>query len=213
MRIINASYEVLSDPSRRYQHDIWIASTESDTIKSTPVSACEPRPAKPSEPRHKHAPVVSRSPSAVAERRSLLKVAIGFFLACSLCSLCVVLFSSSSSSRGGSSPARALSPARSPESAPSHPRYSRPSLASNGQPWPLTSGYLDRLGRVSTNGLSSITVDNAQNSSDMLVKLFDRNERPVAVRVFFLRAHEQFKLENIQAGSCSRDRNRKSAAR
>jgi len=36
----------------------------------------------------------------------------------------------------------------------------------------------------------------------MLVKLFDRRfERPVAVRVFFLRAYEQFKLEDIRTGA------------
>jgi len=64
------------------------------------------------------------------------------------------------------------------------------------------SGYLGGDGNVSTGGLSSLTVDNGQNSSDMLVKLFDRRfERPVAVRVFFLPAYEQFKLEDITAGA------------
>jgi len=77
----------------------------------------------------------------------------------------------------------------------------RPSLAPNGLPWPLTSGYLT-LQAVDTDDLSSLTVDNRQNTSDMLVKLFDRkSERAFAVRVFFLRAQEQFTLANLPAGA------------
>jgi len=45
-------------------------------------------------------------------------------------------------------------------------------------------------------------IDNRQNTTDKFVKLFDRHyARPAAVRVFFVRAHSWFKLENIRAGT------------
>jgi hypothetical protein len=88
-------------------------------------------------------------------------------------------------------------PARTPR-----PRYSRPALAPNGQPWPSTSAYLVGLNEpASADGNSLVTVDNKRNSSDMLVKLFDRRfERPTAVKVFFLRAHQQFQMQNLGVG-------------
>ena len=59
MKIINASYEVLSDPVRRAEHDRWIASrlgdedrfpTESDPGVDTPWQE-DPAPERPRSPR------------------------------------------------------------------------------------------------------------------------------------------------------------------
>jgi hypothetical protein len=47
-----------------------------------------------------------------------------------------------------------------------------------------------------------VTIDNTQNASDMLVKLFDRStDSPVAVRIFFLRANDQFTLKGVKPGA------------
>src|ERR1019366_9413581 len=79
-------------------------------------------------------------------------------------------------------------------------RYNRPELAPNGQPWPPVSGYLDQ--HVDPGGNSAVTVDNTQSSSDMVVKLFDRSSAPPKpIRVFFLRAREQFVMEMVAPGS------------
>jgi hypothetical protein len=93
-------------------------------------------------------------------------------------------------------PALVPTPAR--QLVPSAP-YHRPALAPNGQPWPTTSGYFGEQSSASGNSL--VTVDNTQNSSDMLVKLCKSHSRPCsAIRVFFLRAYERFKLENVEPG-------------
>jgi hypothetical protein len=79
-------------------------------------------------------------------------------------------------------------------------RYVRPEKAPNGAPWPAASAYVGRAGNE--DGHSEVTVDNTQSRSDMLVKLFDRQyKRPVVVRIFFLRAGEQFALEGVAAGN------------
>jgi hypothetical protein len=233
MRIINASYEVLSDPAKRLQHDRWIASMESDTFEAAPPVAPEPPPRKrpASEPATTRQPVPE--PKLLAAEtwrgRYLLKLVVGFFVV--LIVGLSMLPSSSTSNRGGSgagsvptpvltqvqareqpqagNPAAAsvdefmTQPTPSPAQAPLRPPgYSRPPLAPNGQSWPVESAYLGGYKRASTAGRSNVTVDNRQNSSDMLVKLFDRRfERPTAVRVFLLKAREQFKVEKVTPGN------------
>lgn len=81
-------------------------------------------------------------------------------------------------------------------------KYVKPPLAPNGRPWPLNSGYLQDYPEESSPGLSTITVDNAQSSADVLVKLFSLDtDTPVAVRVFFIRAGSRFAVRNIPAGT------------
>ena len=208
MKIINAAYEVLSDPIRRHQHDQWIASIESDPIKSAPPFTYAPRP--PTQPDKPSGPAPARSPLEIRERRvtkaTTIKWVVAFVLAASVVGLSLFMSSTppanSRPSERGSTPTRGLVPAPVPELTPSHPRYTRPSLAPDGRPWPSTSGYLISHPTLNLDDLSSLTVDNRQNTSDMLVKLIDRRYAdPIAVRILFLRAHEQFTLANIAAGA------------
>jgi hypothetical protein len=93
-------------------------------------------------------------------------------------------------------------PGPTPSSAPHTRHYSRPALAPNGEPWPSISDYVQNYERLNNEGLSSVTVDNKENNFDALVKLFDRElAKPSQARVFFLRAHEEFKLSEIRPGT------------
>lgn len=51
MQVVNAAYEVLSDPRKRAEHDRWIAEQEAQaTSKGSAAFTPPPRPARPSEP-------------------------------------------------------------------------------------------------------------------------------------------------------------------
>jgi hypothetical protein len=81
------------------------------------------------------------------------------------------------------------------------PAYVRPAAAPNGAPWPLTDGYAAGYGVYAGGGLSSLTVDNTQNDSDVFVKLTSNDVGvPTPVRHFFIKRGSQFRAENIQAG-------------
>jgi hypothetical protein len=83
--------------------------------------------------------------------------------------------------------------------APKRLTYRRPDLGPDGNPWPDISAYL--LDQAE-DGNSKVTVDNTQNSSDMLVELFDFGVAPPKdVRAVFLRAREQFALRNVRPGA------------
>jgi hypothetical protein len=80
--------------------------------------------------------------------------------------------------------------------------YVRPTTADNGVPFPSTSGYIDGYPVKATGGYSTLTIDNSKNSSDMFVKLYALTadlEEPVSV--FFVKAGEQFTVEDIKPGS------------
>jgi hypothetical protein len=52
-----------------------------------------------------------------------------------------------------------------------------------------------------SEGLSSVTVDNAHNSSDVFVKLVSlKSLKPVPVRVCFIPAYSRFTFENVSPG-------------
>src|ERR1039457_2375427 len=70
MKIINAAYEVLSDPRMRHQHDQWIARIESDPFRPSPGSSHAPTPPEPpTQPRKPAGPASARSPLEIRERR------------------------------------------------------------------------------------------------------------------------------------------------
>jgi hypothetical protein len=63
-------------------------------------------------------------------------------------------------------------------------------------------GYLQGDLAMLRRGYSSVTVDNSQNDSDVLVKLFSLDKNPPkAVSEFPIRANEKFTVENLKAGN------------
>lgn len=84
---------------------------------------------------------------------------------------------------------------------PPRPAYVRPATAPNGESWPAVADYVRGYHRIHANGLSTVTVDNSKNDSDVFVKLVSLDgPNAFPVRTFFIPAHGQFTLNRITAG-------------
>ena len=84
----------------------------------------------------------------------------------------------------------------------SRPTYVRPATTPNGLPWPTRSSYVNGYKKLNTDGLSSVTVDNTHNSSDVFVKLVSLDgARAFPVRVFYIPAYSQFTVNKVTSGS------------
>jgi hypothetical protein len=82
------------------------------------------------------------------------------------------------------------------------PAYVSPTTAPNGNPWPNFAGYVNGYQLLHASGLSTVTVDNSHNNSDVFVKLVSiDNAQAYAVRQFYIPAFSSFTLNDITAGS------------
>lgn len=74
-------------------------------------------------------------------------------------------------------------------------------MAPNGRPWPNASAYLNGYQKKNSGGLSTVTIDNSQNNSDVFVTLnYLSGPQPNPVRLLMIKAYSQFKIRNIKAG-------------
>lgn len=188
MVIINASYEVLSDPILRQKHDKSIAQQE---VGSPQYSAPSQESGAASEnakklPRTSGARV-SEFVSHVARNWVVYGFAAFIFLAWAM--------DKPNAPPPGPKPYQAT-----PPEAP--PVYVRPSSAPNGQPWPAGPGYVSGYEKQHKNGLSTVTVNNSRNDSDVFVKLVSLDgANAYPVRQFYIPAKGTFTLNKVTAGS------------
>lgn len=78
----------------------------------------------------------------------------------------------------------------------------RPATAPNDEAWPRHASYVKGYKRLHTDGLSSVTVDNTRNNSDVFVKLVSIDgAKAFPVRLFFIPAHGQFTVNKVRAGN------------
>ncbi|WP_429885883.1 J domain-containing protein [Geoalkalibacter halelectricus] len=183
MAIINASFEVLSDPDKRRQHDAWIATQETITQKGE--SQLRPGPA-PAEPTRQ-----SLSISCVLGH-------IGrFWLLYGIAALLIWSWVNDepSSPPPGPKPYQANSPSARQE-------YVRPAKAPNSTPWPTSAGYVQGYKRLHTDGLSNVTIDNTNNDSDVFAKLVSLDgPKAYPVRQFYIPFNSNFTLNKVTAGN------------
>lgn len=79
------------------------------------------------------------------------------------------------------------------------PVYVRPKNAPNGEPWPVTAGYLKGVPQARAAGHSEVTVDNSQNSSGVFVKLVSLSGNVASpVRQIFILAHGKFTMKSLE---------------
>lgn len=93
--------------------------------------------------------------------------------------------------------------AQSPSQRSELPRvnYVRPSLAPNGSPWPSNSALIKGYAYLRANGLSSVTVDNSNNDSDVFVRLVYLHEAIVIpIRSIFIKQGDKFEIKKIEPG-------------
>lgn len=217
MAIINGSYEVLSNPNSRREHDEWIAQEEESTRKPQPANF----QAQPAAPQAPIAPQPASASYVLARKMGvvvshLFKYWIVYLIGGVLIN--GVLEPTKSRTPSYSAPYQAAAPldssrtyvppivpTPSPVYAPSvalrPPPYVRPSTAPNGQAWPPIAEYVNGYQRLNTDGHSKVTVDNSRNDSDVFVKLVsDNGINTYPVRQFFIPAFGAFTLDDVTAG-------------
>lgn len=201
MAIINASYEVLSDPDKRREHDLWIREVE-----ATSNVRVETGQAIHSNTETKHSVAPPLLLRLVLPLYNLVKglviwafsyiVGIGILV-------CVIWMIGSAIDLFGEKSSPPLDPKPyQANPAPVRSAYVRPSTAPNGNPWPVSSGYVKDYQRLHSDGLSTVTVDNSRNDSDVFVKLVSLDSpQAYPVRQFYISAFASFTLNTITVGS------------
>lgn len=88
-----------------------------------------------------------------------------------------------------------------PYSSPPKPKYVRPSLSPVGTSWPSTAGYVGGYQIQAQGGLSTVTIDNSRNSSDVFLKLFwlSANET-IPARMCYIPAYSRFTFSSVMTG-------------
>lgn len=207
MAIVNRSYEILSDPQKRREHDVWIAREEAKFKSGQPSAApIPPQWQAPPEP----APTKSSSQNTlVAVLLWPFKLLLKIFAAAPQLAVLGLIF-------GGVALYDTYTPDRPPppgpkpytstpiiqSSQPAQPAYTRPATAPNNAPWPVFSGYVDGYPVLAQDGLSEVTVDNGQNDSDVFVKLVSLNgPQAFPVRQFYIPAHSRLRLDKVSPGN------------
>lgn len=187
MRIINAAFEVLSDPEKRQAHDEWIAKQE----KATPRTETSQN-----QTNHTSAPNYTKIPSKTNGDfikhigKNWLWYALAGFTLWGL------------ATNKPSPPPPGPKPYQAAPSAPIKQAYVRPTTAPNGQSWPTSASYIPGYQRHHTNGRSKVTVDNSQNGSEVFVKLVSiESDKAYPVRTFYIPGHGSFTLNKVTAGS------------
>lgn len=219
MAVINASYEVLSDPDKRREHDLWIAQQErtsahvtkpdnqvqqSNTLMRQNCPSC----ARETEHDAKgYCVVCGRDAAASAlylklhKKRTWSASVIAHVLRNWLQYLIVAFFVWLWAADKPSTPPPGSKPYQA-NPAPVRPEYVRPSAAPNGQLWPDSASYVSGYKSLHVGGLSTVTVDNSRNDSDVFVKLVSLDGvQAYPVRQFYIPAFGSFTLNKITAGS------------
>jgi len=187
MTIVNASYEVLSDPIKRRAHDVWIAHEEAghqQTDASRPHPARQPEPVPPKKRGATWPLFVHLTQYWALYAIAFLFVGISFY--------------EPSPPPPGPKPYNATPIAQ----APTKPAYVKPVSAPNGKAWPKSAGYVPGYEQLDADGLSSVTIDNRQNDSDVFVKIVSlAGSVAYPSRQIYIPALGKFTAKNLRAGS------------
>lgn len=199
MAIINTAYDVLSDPVKRQKHDQWIMEMEAASQVNIQIE---------------------QTAQAKIQRSSLLpfliKISLSFFNLVKdfvvwafsyaigigiVIGVIWIIGSAIDFLEVKSSPPPGPKPYQA-NPGPVSPKYVRPITAPNGQPWPTLPGYVRGYPRLHADGLSTVTVDNSLNDSDVFVKLVSLDgAKAYPVRQFYIPAFGSFTLTKVTAGS------------
>lgn len=207
MLLIQRAFEVLSDHELRRAHDEWIVQEEQATRRAEAIrvqrqfqsqQSANPSPTRPvaAEP-----PRRPRTPIGWRWQRHVERHWHYYLAATGLIYIVAANYPNVLPDRLAPTPLAAPSlPPPSPLQLP-HLGYQRPATTPYGYGWPTHADYLAGATQVNNDGLSTVTVDNAQTSSDFHVKLvFLDAPQAYPAREFYLPAHATFTLEQVRAG-------------
>ena len=192
MALINQAYEVLSNPSKRAEHDQWIdaqlAAQTTTTVFRQPENV---------------------TPTILPTKNNRWLIPTIVCLAMLLIGQIVYLIHNQFNKATPTIayeetlrlPENATSTSELLSNAPND--YIRPISAPNGNPFPHTSGYIDGYTQIrSATGKYRIFVDNVKNTSDVLVELHQlHSPQNSALRTFFILERNYFILDGLDAGT------------
>lgn len=205
MSIINASYAVLSDPARRSEHDLWIDERARRVWEEAAFASAREIDERSSSsvPSRDGHPLWNRSVNMVSPLIDAGRI-IGLHPIYTLLLLFMAVIALFGSLRNAIAPGKP-EPVQT-EMANTQPpviqsEFVRPATAPNGSPWPRSAAYLGLYPRLRANGLSTVTVDNSANGSDVFVKLtYLGGTKPKPVRHIYIPAWKTFTMRNVEVG-------------
>lgn len=191
MRIINASYAVLSDPEKRREHDNWIAA------KVIELAAAQQGRPTFQKTAYKEPP----QPTGLEKNSPRLPPSLlwlGLLLFVGLCSWATNQRPSPSGlPKYEAEPSASVANGESDKA-----KFVRPVMAPNGSPWPTSADYVTGYPIARTDGLSKLTIDNTSNGNDVFVKLVALDaDRTLPIRHAFVPGGSSFTMNKIRAGS------------
>lgn len=190
MAILNASYAVLSDPQQRRLHDLWISQQEKSEAAAADAGAGSEQPCRQA--------AASTVPSAPRWMASIVPYGWALLFWGLIAGLLVWLAVAERSP-----PPPGPKPYQSNPPGATRPKvWARPATAPNGQPWPTHAAYVRGYEQLHADGLSSVTIDNSRNDSDVFAKMINLDaESAYPVRTFFIPAGSSFTAEGVRAGN------------
>lgn len=240
MAIINESYNVLSDPIKRKEHDSWIVEQESVNAKKNANNENSN---------------TSKAPETTSDSEYFIKIILHvarYWVLYGIALLAIFLNLNKNPSQhqkpySANPTAEIEVPSETSEPAPPAEEYTEPapaaekeveeaksaqvnifdqfdkefssttqtdvtSIASpynnelmhapNGEDWPSIAGYVKGYKKLNMKGLSSVTVDNSQNDSNVFVKLVSLSEpKSYPARQFFIPANGKFTVNKVTSGN------------
>jgi hypothetical protein len=211
MQILNEAYEVLSDTGKRKEYDRFLAVVRArmqNPSSTTPQSGATSK-------QYYQAPSDTASKSRGILVGILAFIFSDFRITILVIGLCIwggtSLFSDKTPSRTYSqtSTGQSYTPSsNSPKTytpprpiIPTRPKWVRPSLSPVGTTWPFSAGYVSGYKVRAQGGLSSVTIDNSSNSSDVFLKLvWLSGTEAIPARMCYIPAYSRFVFSSVMAG-------------
>lgn len=220
MSLLNEAYEVLSDPSKRREHDAWIESAEQDALDAYLMQkqAEAERKKTPPPPSPPPAPPPEMRSAQSTKNTPVKKRARSWFVIILTCLLTYwALHRESPSTQASRDLAKANAPKSSvtpapllktanqstsaaPATAAVKPRCVVPATDPRGQAWPTKAGYLNGFPMSNSGGLSEITVDNSSSDESVYAKISDTSGK-FGYRHAFIPGHGKFTFSKLDAGT------------
>jgi curved DNA-binding protein CbpA len=190
MRIVNASYEVLSDPVKRRQHDNWIAAKQPGLVPPQNEATSTPKASPKVSAQH-----LSRANTKSARKFWAAVIGVAIFAG-------IALWAENQPPAPSGLPNYVAEPSKElAEAKDNRPSYVRPEKAPNGNLWPITASYVKGYPIARADGLSKLTIDNSSNSTDVFVKLVALDvDQTLPIRHAYIPANSLFTMNKIRAG-------------